>query len=122
MAELLHANDSGVVIYVNVTDDGIALGNALDNFTTRTIRLRRPRTGAIVVITAVPTEVDPLDSVKKLRLTSGSDSSLSLTNVGNFLLPSSDYGLWQGEVQLGDMGWNGRSDPFEAFEVLPNLT
>jgi hypothetical protein len=119
--DTLHVGDVGTIVYINVLDTGIVLDDDLDALDTRTVKLRRPGTWDIVVITHVPTEVDPNDDIKKLKIVTGSNPGLSLTLLGEFALMSLHPGVWVAEVVLGDVVWTGTTDAFEVFELKRNL-
>lgn len=121
MVDILHVDDAGTIIYIDITDDGESLDTMLDSFSTRNVHIRRAKTDESIVIVGVPTEVDPLDNIKKLKIITGTDDSVSLTNTGLFKLPSTCPGIWVAEIALADMGWSGISDTFELFELRPNL-
>lgn len=121
MPDVLHVGDIGVVIYINITEDGVALGAALSDFTTRTVRIRRSNTDDIVTITGVTVAVDPEDSVSKLKLVTGSNAGLTLSGTGGFVLPAASIGSWIAEVLLADAGWTGTTVALMLFDLWPKI-
>ena len=121
MTNVLHVNDIGAAIYIDVTDSGESLGAALIDFTTRTVRIRRATLDDKITITDVPVYIDPDDSVMKLKLLTGTSTSLTLTGTGGFKLLSTTPGIWIAEVELADADWDGRSNAIELFELRLNI-
>ncbi len=119
--ETVHVDDEGTIVYIDVNDAGISLNAALALFTTRTVTIKRPTTAALIVITAVDTEVDTDDSITKLKLLTGTDVAVALTGTGGFKVPSTDVGTWIAEVLLADALGSWRSDPINLFNCQRNL-
>jgi hypothetical protein len=122
VAETVHVDDQGTVIYVDVNDQGVSLGTLLDSYTGRVVKIKRPSDPTLITITGVPTEVDSEDNIKKLKLVLGTDTGTSLTGTGLFKVPSTELGEWIGQVTLsvGSNSWN--SDSFKIFDLLGNLS
>ena len=121
MTDTLHVNDTGVILFIDVTDDGESLDADLTNFTTRTVRIRRATLDDIVTITAVTLAVDSADNIQKLKLVTGTNTSVTLTGTGGFKLLSTALGLWIAEVELADASWDGHTDMIELFELRANI-
>jgi hypothetical protein len=117
-----HVGDLGTVIYLPTFAGTQPLDESLDLFTSRVVRLKPPGLAPLIEITDVPTEVDPADSVKKLKLVSGTDTGVSLTGVGNFALQPSQVGEWLAETTLGHVEGQWTSNPFPVFDLQRNLT
>jgi hypothetical protein len=117
-----HVDDVGTVFYIDVNDQGISLDADLDSYSVRIVNIKRPNDTTLIQVTTVSTETDPDDSIKKLKLESGTDVGTSLTGTGGFKLPSTELGDWIAEVFIGD-GVNGwTSAPFVLCNLRANLS
>jgi hypothetical protein len=119
--ETPHVGDIGTVIYLPTFAGEDPLGETLETFTTRIVRLQRPGNQPLIEITEVTLEVDPADAVKKLKLVTGTETGTALTGTGDFALTAADVGQWLAEIQLGHATGQWTMDAFPVFTLLPNL-
>lgn len=117
-----HVGDIGTVIYLPTFAGAAPLDESLELFTTRVVRLKPPGLAPLIEITDVPVEEDPADSVKKLKLVSGTETGVFLTGEGHFALLPSQVGEWLAETTLGHLDGQWTSNPFPVFDLQRNLT
>lgn len=108
MPTKIHTGDTGTAIMINVTDeDGDALDDTLNDFTTRVVRLMPP-SAVEILVNDVDIALDT-DNIQKLRIVTGSGNDFSVT----------EPGLWRALVTLGDSGHTWTTpEPVSLFYAL----
>jgi hypothetical protein len=119
--EIIHVGDIGTILYLPTVVQGVPLDETLELFTTRIAWLMRPAIAPMIEISDIPTEIDPLDNVRKLKLVTGTETGTVLTGTGNFALLSEDVGDWLCTIALGNTDGYWSDGPFRLFRLQTTL-
>jgi hypothetical protein len=117
MVDVVHVGDIGTIIYLPTFSGDTPLGASLELFTTRMAWLMRPGLAPIIEISDIPTEIDPLDNILKLKLITGTDTGLVLVGTGDFALRDADVGDWLCSIALAHDTGYWSDGPFRLFTL-----